>query len=58
MGFAMWVGRPAEPWLPRSTPMSRRRVDFDNGEKLSLGDQDAGPETVSATVAARLTARA
>jgi len=55
---AMWVGAGGTVVASLDTNESTVAFDFDNGEKLSLAYQDAGPETVSATVAARLTARA
>jgi hypothetical protein len=54
---AMWVGSGGTVVASLDNNESTVAFDFDNGEKLSLAYQEAIPESVSATIAARLSAR-
>ncbi len=51
---AMWVGAGGTVVAALQDNESTVNVDFDGGERLSLGYRDALPETVGATIAARL----
>jgi hypothetical protein len=53
----MWVGSGGTVVASLDNNESTVAFDFDNGEKLSLAYQEAIPESVSATIAARLSAR-
>ena len=51
---AIWVGARGTAAASLQDNESTVNVDFDGGERLSLGYRDALPETVGATIAARL----
>jgi len=55
---AVWVGSGGTVVAALEANEATVAISFDDGEKLSLPYRDAGPETVSAAIAARLISRA
>ena len=51
---AMWVGKGGTVVAALQDNEQTVTVDFDGGERVSLGYADALPETVASTIAARL----